>query len=181
MSTVDRTYRERQRPSWHQHARSEQASRTHLVWRTVSLVKPKCLKHLGMLLVLLATGARADQAPPFRLIVPLGQDDNTLERRFVADAFLKKVTRWPDGSTIQPVDLSHKSRARRVFSEHVLRRSVGAVRSYWQQRIFSGRDVPPPEVASDAAVIQYVKQTPGAIGYVSGEAKLSGVQAVSLE
>jgi hypothetical protein len=69
---------------------------------------------------------------------------------------------------------------RKRFSEAVLKRSVGAVRSYWQQRIFSGRDVPPPEVDSDEAVMAYVARYPGAIGYVSGTTKLVGVKELAL-
>ena len=91
---------------------------------------------------------------------------------FLADAFLKKVTRWPSGETIRPLDQAPSSPVRRLFSRSILKKTVSAVRSYWQQRIFSGRDVPPPELDSDAAVIAYVERNPGAIGYVSSAAKL---------
>jgi hypothetical protein len=52
------------------------------------------------------------------------------------------------------------------------------VRSYWQQLIFSGRDVPPPELDSDADVVKYVSKHAGAIGYVSGNGDLAGVKVV---
>ena len=48
-----------------------------------------------------------------------------------------------------------------------LGRSVSAVRAYWQQQIFSGRNVPPVERPSDAEVLTFVKEHPNAIGYVS--------------
>jgi hypothetical protein len=54
------------------------------------------------------------------------------------------------------------------------------VRAYWQQRIFSGRDVPPPELDSDQQVVDYVMKYPGAIGYVSGAADLKGARAVQI-
>jgi hypothetical protein len=81
---------------------------------------------------------------------------------------------------MRAVDLRPGDPARRNFSEIVLKRSVGAVRSYWQQRIFSGRDVPPPELDSETSVVAYVAKFPGAIGYVSGGAKLSGVAELGL-
>ena|SRR5688572_11025144 len=102
------------------------------------------------------------------------------ERKFLADAFLKKAIRWPNGVTIQPVDLRSDALARQRFSEDVLRRSVAAVRSYWQQRIFTGRGVPPPELESDAAVIQYVQAHPGAIGYVSERADVGAVKIIAV-
>lgn len=125
--------------------------------------------------------AQAQGSPAFRVIVHPNNPLRSADRASVADAFLKKVTRWPDGETIRAVDLRADNPVRRRFSESVLKRSVGAVRSYWQQRIFSGRDVPPPELESDASVLEFVAKYPGAIGYVAGTAKLSGVRELSLE
>lgn len=108
-----------------------------------------------------------DTSDAFQLVVHPGSRSSVLTRDFVAQAFLKRVTRWPDDSAIHPVDLRPDSPTRRAFSERVLARSVSAVRSYWQQRIFSGRDLPPPELDSDDAVLRYVVNTAGAIGYVA--------------
>ncbi len=105
----------------------------------------------------------------------------SVTRDFLSEAFLKKITRWKDGETIRPVDLRADSATRRKFSESVLKRSVAAVRSYWQQRIFSGRDIPPPELDSDDAVQGFVAKYPGAIGYVSGAAKLNGVRELTIK
>jgi ABC-type phosphate transport system substrate-binding protein len=106
--------------------------------------------------------------PAYRVITYPKNATGNIDRAFVADAFLKKTTRWRDGEVIRPVDLPSDSLTRRRFSEEVLSRSVAAVRSYWQQLIFSGRDLPPPELESEAAVVQYVLTHPGAVGYVSG-------------
>jgi len=126
--------------------------------------------------------AQEGQAPPasFRLIVHPQSQVTTLDRRFVEDAFLKKVKTWPTGEVIRPVDLEPESPTRRRFTEEVLRRPLAAVRAYWQQRIFSGRDVPPPELDSDQQVVDYVMKYPGAIGYVSGAADLKGARAVQI-
>jgi hypothetical protein len=126
--------------------------------------------------------ALADEAPPpFRVIVHPNNPTRSVNRAFVADAFLKKVTRWDGDEIIRPVDLRQNSEARQKFTENVLKRSVAAVRSYWQQRIFSGRDVPPPEVDSDEGVMAHVARYPGAIGYVAGSVKLNGVRELVLK
>lgn len=116
----------------------------------------------------------------FRVVVHPSNAASGLDKELVADTFLKKITRWPDGEVAKPVDLKPDSAVRRRFSESVLKRTVGAVRSYWQQRIFSGRDVPPPELESEDAVVAYVAKHPGAIGYVSANTKLSGVKDLPL-
>lgn len=126
--------------------------------------------------------SRADGAEPaFRVVVHASNALRTAPDSWVADLFLKKVTRWPEGETVRAVDQRPTSDVRRAFSEAVLRRSVGAVRSYWQQRIFSGRDVPPPEVDSDDAVLGFVAKYPGAVGYVSGATKFAGVRELLLK
>ena len=117
--------------------------------------------------------------PAYRVIVHPGNPTATVDRGFLADVFLKKITRWRDGESIRPVDLVDSS-VRRAFAEDVLKRSVAAVRSYWQQLIFSGRGVPPPELDSDAAVIAFVLKNPGAVGYVSGGADVGRAKLLSV-
>ena len=101
-------------------------------------------------------------------------------REFLASAFLKKTTRWGGGETIRPVDLPHDSAERRMFSAKILRRSVSAVRNYWQQRIFSGRGVPPPVLETEAAVSEYVATHPGAVGYVAHPVKSDRVKLLAV-
>jgi ABC-type phosphate transport system substrate-binding protein len=126
-----------------------------------------------------SVGASDPPPPPaFHVVVHPKNPSATLEQTFLQDAFLKKVTRWPGGRPIHPADLPAASTVRERFSQRVLRRSVGAVRAYWQQKIFGGHDVPPPELANDEAVVAHVLKTEGAIGYVSGSANLKGVRAV---
>lgn len=119
-------------------------------------------------------------SPGYEVIVNPGNQVAAVDRAFLEDAFLKKVTHWPSDATVRPVDLVSSSPTRRAFSEGVLRRSIDAVKGYWQQRIFSGRDVPPPELDSDEEVVKYVLKYEGAVGYVSPGANLSGAKAVGI-
>jgi hypothetical protein len=119
-------------------------------------------------------------APVYHLVVNVGNAATGLDRRFVQDAFLKKVKTWPDGELIRPVDLRVNSAVRERFSLDVLRRPLAAIQAYWQQQIFSGRDVPPLAVETDAEVIRYLARYKGAIGYISGSAPLAGAKAVTI-
>jgi ABC-type phosphate transport system substrate-binding protein len=131
---------------------------------------------------LLAAGGRAEEprAPEYLVIVNTANPASGAERKFLSDAFLKKTTRWSGGQLLQPVDQRSDSAVRRHFSEQVLERSVTAVRSYWQQVIFSGRDVPPPELSSDGSVLEYVRNHSGAVGYVSGNASTAGAKVLAV-
>lgn len=140
------------------------------------------MKHSFLAIAVLVLSASAlAEAPAYRVVVHPESAVSMLDKDFVADAFLKKVAHWPTGEAIKPVDLPSDSRTRKKFVEGVLRRSISAVRSYWQQLIFSGRNIPPPELESDAAVVAYVAKYRGAIGYVSADADVGGVKVVPLK
>jgi ABC-type phosphate transport system substrate-binding protein len=125
--------------------------------------------------------ARATGTPSFVVIVHPQNAISTVDRKLLANAFLKKVTRWQGGNMIRPVDRAADTPVREHFSQTVHKRSAMAIRAYWQQQIFAGRDVPPPELASDEEVVKYVLQHDGAVGYVTSSAPLNGAKVVRVE
>lgn len=91
----------------------------------------------------------------------------SMTRAEVAEAFLKKIIKWDDGLEVLPVDQASSSPVRESFTQSVYGRSVFAIKAYWQKMIFSGKATPPPELVSDSAILEYVREHEGAIGYVS--------------
>jgi hypothetical protein len=132
------------------------------------------------LVALLVPPALAADAPAFRIVAHPSTPGTQLSRDFLTNAFLKNITRWPDDQPIRPVDHKVDGAVRKSFSEAILRRSVAAVKAYWQQRIFSGRGVPPPAFDSDDAVVEYVTSHPGAVGYVSGTAAVGSAKVMTV-
>jgi len=130
--------------------------------------------------VALGTPAAAQQGG-YAVIVNEANSVSTLSAEEVSKIFFKKTHRWTSGQDVVPVDLPESAPAREAFSAAVHGKSVGAVRAFWQQQIFSGRAVPPVEKPSDEQVVAFVRATPGAIGYVSAGAPLTaGVRRVQV-
>lgn len=128
-----------------------------------------------------SAGAAAASNESFSVIVNAHNPTAAVDRRVLADVFLKKSTHWEDGESTRPADLPPNSTVRRDFSVRVLGRPVAAIRSYWQQSIFSGRDVPPPEFESDAAVMRYVAKNRGGVGYVASTTTLgAGIRVIEV-
>jgi len=125
------------------------------------------------------TGSSA-WAAGYKVIIHPSNDRGSIAKKELAQVFLKKVPKWESGTPVVPVDLQEKSAVRATFTNEVHGKSVSAVKSYWQQQIFSGRDVPPVEKVSDAEVLAFVKTNPGAIGYVSESADLGGVKVLQV-
>jgi ABC-type phosphate transport system substrate-binding protein len=127
----------------------------------------------------------ADPAPSpaqdFAVIVNASNPISTLSKDEVAKLFLKKTVSWSSGQSASPVELPVTAKVRESFAREVLNKSVAQVRSYWQQQIFSGRDVPPPEKPTEDDVLAFVRANPNAIGYVSRTANMGrGVKVVVL-
>jgi ABC-type phosphate transport system substrate-binding protein len=146
----------------------------------------RAIRTLTILFVFLAAFSgrsgmvNADGWTAFHVIVNPDNATSAVERKFLAEAFLKKVTRWPNDELIRPVDQDSSAPARHAFSDGVLKRSVAAVKSYWQQMVFSGGGVPPPELDSEGDVVKFVLRNRGAVGYVSGSVNLQGAKIVTV-
>jgi ABC-type phosphate transport system substrate-binding protein len=125
--------------------------------------------------------ASAGTPVTYVVIVNPRNPSRVLSRKFVSEAFLKKTTRWSDGEVIRPVDLAEGTPARGTFTKDMLQRSVAAVKIYWQQIIFSGRDLPPPELSADQDVVRFVMKHGGAIGYVSAAAPVGDAVVVKVQ
>ena len=67
---------------------------------------------LATALLLIPVGVIGQQRSAFVVIVHPGNPVTSVDRKFLADAFLKKVTRWPDERVIRPADLAAPSQAR---------------------------------------------------------------------
>jgi ABC-type phosphate transport system substrate-binding protein len=117
----------------------------------------------------------------FQVIVNQANNLTTVDQKFLAEIFLKKRNYWPNARAIFAIDLEPESRVRRQFSEKILDRSVSAVRNYWQQLLFSGRGVPPPEFKTEEEVLHYVASHEEAIGYVSAGTDVRAFRVLKVE
>lgn len=134
------------------------------------------------LLLLAAAPAALAQESGFKVIVNAANPAQAMSRRQVSDLFLKKVTHWPDGTTVEPVEPPEKSRTRAYFLSDVMGgKSALALKAFWQKRVFAGRDTPPVEKASDEEVVAFVRANPGAVGYVAAATATEAVKVVELK
>ncbi len=136
----------------------------------------------AVLLVPLPDSGAAAQESAFKVVINAGNPATAESPATLSKLFLKKVREWGDKQKVTAYDLDEKSEARQAFSDAVHGKSVSAIKSYWQRMIFSGRDVPPDEVASEAELLRRVAAERGAIGYVSAKTPLpDGVKELKVK
>lgn len=129
-----------------------------------------------------AAGAPQPAGTGYVIVVRADNPVASLHRAELSRLFLKRDNSWPGGLAAAPVDLAESVEARQLFSREVHQKPVAAIKAYWQQQIFSGRGTPPPERATEAKVLEYVRTNPGGLGYVSGDTPLGpGLKVLRVE
>ncbi|MET0282739.1 MAG: phosphate ABC transporter substrate-binding protein [Steroidobacteraceae bacterium] len=104
----------------------------------------------------------------------------SLSRIQVADIFLGRSARLPDGRTVVPVDQAEGTSARDEFYARFTGKSPAQIKAYWSKIIFTGRGLPPRTVRNDVEVKKLLAGNPDAIGYIERleiDANVRAVQA----
>jgi ABC-type phosphate transport system substrate-binding protein len=137
---------------------------------------------IALVVLVLSIASASDSGETgFKIIVHPDNQVDALSRAFLRNAYLKKSTQWGHGGTIRPLDLSSKLPARDQFTHEVIKKTPAQLKTYWNQQIFSGKGVPPPEVESVAAAIAYVLANPGAVGYLPANADPGKAKVVRIK
>ncbi len=95
-----------------------------------------------------------------------------------ANFYLGKVTQWPGGVKVMPVDQKKTTPAGTGFLSKIMKMSEAEFKKIWVEKMLSGEADPPPVKNSDAEVVEYVKANPGAIGYIDSASPHEGVKVL---
>lgn len=132
-----------------------------------------------------SSGARAVQASSAAdtVVVVVSTDSPVTEipRLHLADLYLGRTTRFPNGEPAEPIDQGTTSAARADFYQRYLGRSLAEIKAHWSRLIFTGRGRPPRDVASGEDVRRLVAENPGTIGYIERRLVDSTVRIVRVE
>ena len=131
---------------------------------------------LGMLAIPIPLFA-AD-AGVIAVIVPRAEAPRPLGAVDLSLIFLKKKLYWADGKRMQPVNLAAGNPIRQQFSQRVMGNMPETQADYWNNAYFHGIS-PPRVVNSQEAMLRFVAETSGSIGYVDACKLDSRVRAVA--
>ena len=99
-------------------------------------------------------------------IVSAKSSVKTLTPNQVADIFLGRVSRFPNGLLAVPVDLRDGSAERDQFYARITGKTPAQLKAYWSKIIFTGRGQPPKAVSTDLDVKKFIAANESAIGYI---------------
>jgi hypothetical protein len=110
--------------------------------------------------------AEAEDAAIAVVVAPGKLGTTPLTMAALTAIFGKRRQFWDDHSRVVPVNLPADHPLRRDLSRRLFGRSPQDMQGYWNDQYFHGV-LPPAVLASEEAVLRFVAETPGAIGYVS--------------
>jgi ABC-type phosphate transport system substrate-binding protein len=96
----------------------------------------------------------------------------------IAAIYLLRLTTWPDGSPIVPVNREAGSEVRSEFTAEVLRQDGASLATYWNEMHFQGR-LPPLVQESEQAMLAFIQKVPGAVGYIRAATAPVGVKVLA--
>jgi ABC-type phosphate transport system substrate-binding protein len=127
----------------------------------------RLINRIGWLFVGLALGlASAAASADVVAVVSAKSPIAALSKAQVADIFLGKAIRFPDGTKAVPIDQAEGSAVRDEFYDKVAGKSAAQIKAYWSKIIFTGRGQPPPNVSNGVELKKRLVENPAAIGYI---------------
>ena len=127
----------------------------------------------GILLALQGIGLAPGAVPPAGIVVVANADTPMLTEQVLQKIYLGKVVEI-DGRPVVPVNLVKGARLRKEFMSQVLSQDDEKFVAYWTVRRYIGKGSPPREFDSMESQLEYLRNTPGAVGYVDASADIKG-------
>jgi ABC-type phosphate transport system substrate-binding protein len=117
-------------------------------------------------ILLVLFGCAALWAQDVTIIANKGVAASQITEAQLHDIFTGARSRFADGSRAIPVVLKGGP-VHEVFLKNHVSDSPDEFRTRWRKMVFTGEGAMVKEFGSEAALLEYVAATPGAIGYVS--------------
>lgn len=95
--------------------------------------------------------------------------------------FTMRVNQWGDKQPVTVFVLPDDASLHQVFAKSALGVYPYQLRRTWDRQVFSGTGQAPVQVANEQEMIERVRQTTGAIGYISDRPDATGVKTVKVE
>jgi ABC-type phosphate transport system substrate-binding protein len=103
---------------------------------------------------------------------------SAVDKALVAKIYFGESKSWGDNGPVVAYDLAEENPERASFSNEVLGKSVSNMKALASRNMFSGKAVPPKELASDDEVKKSVAANKGGIGYIKASSVDDTVKVV---
>jgi ABC-type phosphate transport system substrate-binding protein len=120
----------------------------------------------ALLLMLSSSASPMEPGPAVDVIMSPSLTSVSLDRSLLRAVFTMRMRQWPDGSTIRVFVLPDTDPLSDQFYRERLGMYSYVLRRAWDRMVFTGTGLAPTVVQTEREMIERVRSTPGAIGYV---------------
>jgi hypothetical protein len=146
-------------------------------WHWTSCSEPAVRAIATLLLTALACAFTPAAKADYYIVVGERNPVAGLTQQQVQQLFMGRTRSYPDGRPATPCDIASDA-LRAGFYRALSGMSLPQVTSYWARLMFSGRNLPPQRLNSEAAVIERLQNDPAAIGWLPVAPKQKGLRTV---
>lgn len=114
------------------------------------------------------------------VIVNSGVAQGDISAKDLSNMFLGKKSSWDGGMKAVPVTLESGD-AHEKFLKLYIKKSSSQFSTFWKQAVFTGQGIPPKSVSSEADVVKFVSENPGAVGYILPSTPHDGVKILAVK
>ena len=143
----------------------ETSSRRHQMKQTI----------IAIILILLSASSWAEPV----LIVNPSVADTELKRSDVAKIFLGKKKKWPSGEKVTAI-LLKDGNVHQQFIKTIVRKTLSQFSIHWKRMVFTGKGQALKTVASEAEMIETIKNAPGAVGYIDSDTLSDDLKTITI-
>lgn len=105
-------------------------------------------------------------------------DPSVLSEKTIRNLYLGKTVQLDNGVRVKVVDLPSGSQVREEFYLKVIGKDTTQIKAYWAKRVFTGKGSPPETRLDEQAVVRWIGEARGRIGYVSAGAVNDSVRVL---
>jgi hypothetical protein len=138
------------------------------------------MKHVFSLICVLMYAVHPTIASDVKVIANSSVGVSQISPEDLRRVFLVTKTSLADGSHVVPV-LLNLSSAYKAFLQEYIDKTPAGLENYYRSLAFTGKGTMPKMLKTEAAVLEYVKRTKGAIGFVSADAQTEGVKLLEVK
>ena len=138
------------------------------------------MKSKLLLILACLTLAAIGRGAEYQIIAHPGVDASSLTKADAKNLLLGNKARWDNGVIVRLAVLSGGKAHDDVITE-LTSRTPDQFDKYWKKQVFTGKGVMPQQAADEAALVDYVAKTPGALGYVSASAVSDRVKVLPVQ
>ncbi|HNW11906.1 MAG TPA: phosphate ABC transporter substrate-binding protein [Candidatus Rifleibacterium sp.] len=114
------------------------------------------------------------------VITNSGVAQSEISAKDLGNMFLGKKSSWEGGMKAVPVTLESGD-THEKFLKLYIKKSSSQFSTFWKQAVFTGQGIPPKSVSSEADVVKFVSENPGAVGYILPSTPHDGVKILAVK